>query len=102
MGVIKTPTLKIRKVGRSSLAWGCYMYQVRCIAADRADDYLRIQRWAYDTFGPSVEYEFLNYGSKIYDSHFNKSWCCQSNFKERKYCIYLNEEELTVFLLRWQ
>ena len=92
---------KIRKINSNSAAYSHYQYQVRCIGNNKAEDYLDIQSWAWENFGPSMDYEFFYYANVTENRYYNTHWCYQANFKERKYCIYLNEAELTAFQLRW-
>lgn len=102
MGLTKQPKYKIRKITKTSAAFGHYKYQVRCMSYEtRVDDYLDIQIWAWENFGPSMDYEFMYYANIDESRHYNTNWCYQTNLKERKYCIYLNEAAMTMFLLKW-
>lgn len=101
MGLTHPKPYKIRRVVKNSAAYGRYAYQVRCMAMHRIDDYLDIQTWAWETFGPSIPYEFLYYDDIKDSKYYNPAWCYQSELKARKYCIYLNEDALSLFLLKW-
>ena len=102
MDLTTLPKFKVRKINGNSAAHGHYKYQVRCISYEtRVDDYLDIQTWAWENFGPSMDYEFMYYVNINESRHYNTGWCYQTSLKERKYCIYLNEAELTAFSLRW-
>lgn len=93
---------KIRKVIKSSAAHGHYLYQVRCVEfVTKVDDFLELQVWAWENFGSSIDYEFLFYPEVSDSKFYNNKWCFQSNLKERKYCIYMNEAVMTMFLLKW-
>ena len=102
MGLTKQPKYKIRKITKTSAAFGHYTYQIRCVSFDtKVEDYLDIQTWAWENFGPSVDYELLYFPETVDSKHYNTQWCYQTNLKERKYCIYLNEAAMTMFLLKW-
>lgn len=102
MDLTKHPKYKIRKVIKSSAAHGHYAYQIRCVEfVTRVDDYLDLQVWAWENFGPSLDYEFLYYEDVSDSKHYNSSWCYQSDLKARKYCIYMNQDAMTMFLLKW-
>jgi len=105
---LKASWYKIRKITKTSAVYPHYEYQIRFTAGsnydsfDRVAHYLEVQRWCQETFGHSMDYQFFYYPEAHDGSEFfNAEWCYQSELKGRKYCIYLNEHSLTMFLLKW-
>lgn len=116
--------LKIRKINSNSAVHGIYVWQVRCEADNemspfrpgkngsmvshyisnfpKARDFLILKAWCTETFGDSVDYQLFYYSSEMLnDPHFNPAWCYQTELKSRKFCIYLNDNAMTLFRLKW-
>lgn len=98
---------KIRRITRNSVVYPYYAYQIRCKdissfdSFTRVRDFLEVQRWCQETWGDTMDYELFYYPEAAESEFFNPAWCYQTNLKERKYCIYLNEDAMTLFLLKW-
>jgi hypothetical protein len=63
----------------------------------RAQEFVEVREWCWDTFGPSTELD-LNF-------HNPKSWAwdiSESGSTRRSYYIYLRDECLTHFTLKWK
>lgn len=107
-----SPKYKIRRITRNSAVHPHYVYQIKADSPNdytmhgsggfgRVHDFLEVQRWCQETWGDTMEYQLFYYPEAAESEFFNPDWCYQVDLKSRKYCIYLNEDAMTLFLLRW-
>ena len=64
--------------------------------AERVQRFVEIRNWCWETFGPGIERVAVGYGSL---PKFEWAWHCDPGGRELH--IYLKEENLTHFQLKW-
>lgn len=104
-----TKKFKLRKINRTSVAYPHYVWQVKftrlspilTAPVDAFTDYVEAQRWCQDSWGHSLDYNLLTFPFVEKSGFLNPAWCYQANIREHKFCIYLSEDAMTLFLLKW-
>lgn len=103
---------KTRRITKNSAVHPYYAWQIRAVAPNdytmhgsggfvRVQDFLELQRWCQEMWGDTMDYEFFFYPEAAESEFYNPAWCYQVSLKERKYCVYLNEPAMSLFLLKW-
>ena len=64
--------------------------------AERKQNFIQMREWCWETFGPGCERDLVWYNGNI-----TYSWAFHYDQRQGSLYIYLKEELLTAFLLKW-
>ena len=63
---------------------------------ERRQDYAHIREWCWETFGAGCERDLVKR-----DNHYKYRWVFHCGQRNKDLYIYLKDELLTTFLLKW-